>query len=144
MSLILITSFWKVAPLLIFVLLGNLALLGFFFFYIYCHQFSLKLMWQKIGWHRSLRCSKYCFEISCIFLELQWFYISLCFFLLIYFLPSSLAMDFVSQEQGEMTMLYDLFFAFLQTENYKEAKKIIEVRFLLQYSNQFFSLLGWV
>ncbi|XP_036291062.1 leucine-rich PPR motif-containing protein, mitochondrial isoform X5 [Pipistrellus kuhlii] len=36
------------------------------------------------------------------------------------------AMDFVSQEQGEMTMLYDLFFAFLQTENYKEAKKIIE------------------
>ncbi|XP_066123121.1 leucine-rich PPR motif-containing protein, mitochondrial [Saccopteryx bilineata] len=36
------------------------------------------------------------------------------------------AMDFVSQEQGEMTMLYDLFFAFLQTGNYKEAKKIIE------------------
>jgi leucine-rich PPR motif-containing protein len=36
-------------------------------------------------------------------------------------------MDFVSQEQGEMTMLYDLFFAFLQTGNYKEAKKIIEV-----------------
>ncbi|XP_021568044.1 leucine-rich PPR motif-containing protein, mitochondrial [Carlito syrichta] len=36
------------------------------------------------------------------------------------------AMDFVSQEQGEMTMLYDLFFAFLQTRNYKEAKKIIE------------------
>ncbi|XP_076990230.1 leucine-rich PPR motif-containing protein, mitochondrial [Tamandua tetradactyla] len=35
-------------------------------------------------------------------------------------------MDFVSQEQGEMTMLYDLFFAFLQTGNYKEAKKIIE------------------
>ncbi|OWK10375.1 hypothetical protein Celaphus_00005650, partial [Cervus elaphus hippelaphus] len=34
-------------------------------------------------------------------------------------------MDFVSQEQGEMTMLYDLFFAFLQTGNYKEAKKII-------------------
>lgn len=25
-------------------------------------------------------------------------------------------MDFVSQEQGEMTMLYDLFFAFLQTK----------------------------
>ncbi|XP_059104392.1 leucine-rich PPR motif-containing protein, mitochondrial [Peromyscus eremicus] len=36
------------------------------------------------------------------------------------------AMDYVSQEQGEMTMLYDLFFAFLQTGNYKEAKKIIE------------------
>uniref|UniRef100_A0A7N9CI48 Leucine-rich PPR motif-containing protein, mitochondrial n=1 Tax=Macaca fascicularis TaxID=9541 RepID=A0A7N9CI48_MACFA len=36
------------------------------------------------------------------------------------------AMDFVSQEQGEMVMLYDLFFAFLQTGNYKEAKKIIE------------------
>lgn len=36
-------------------------------------------------------------------------------------------MDFVSQEQGEMTMLYDLFFAFLQTGNDKEAKKIIEV-----------------
>ncbi|XP_037662486.1 leucine-rich PPR motif-containing protein, mitochondrial [Choloepus didactylus] len=36
------------------------------------------------------------------------------------------AMDFVSQEQGEMTMFYDLFFAFLQTGNYKEAKKIIE------------------
>ncbi|EGW03195.1 leucine-rich PPR motif-containing protein, mitochondrial [Cricetulus griseus] len=36
------------------------------------------------------------------------------------------AMDFVSHEQGEMTMLYDLFFAFLQTGNYKEAKKIIE------------------
>ncbi|ELW47293.1 Leucine-rich PPR motif-containing protein, mitochondrial [Tupaia chinensis] len=40
------------------------------------------------------------------------------------------AMDFVSQEQGEMTMLYDLFFAFLQTGNYKEAKKIIEVETL--------------
>ncbi|XP_020856902.1 leucine-rich PPR motif-containing protein, mitochondrial isoform X1 [Phascolarctos cinereus] len=36
------------------------------------------------------------------------------------------AMDFVSQEQGEMTMLYALFFAFMQTGNYKEAKKIIE------------------
>ncbi|KAH0515163.1 Leucine-rich PPR motif-containing protein, mitochondrial [Microtus ochrogaster] len=40
------------------------------------------------------------------------------------------AMDFVSQEQGEMTMLYDLFFAFLQTGNHKEAKKIIEVETL--------------
>ncbi|XP_069464560.1 leucine-rich PPR motif-containing protein, mitochondrial [Ambystoma mexicanum] len=36
------------------------------------------------------------------------------------------AMDFVSQERGEMTMMYDLFFAFLQTSKYKEAKKIIE------------------
>nr|XP_006138247.1 leucine-rich PPR motif-containing protein, mitochondrial-like [Pelodiscus sinensis] len=36
------------------------------------------------------------------------------------------AMDFVSQERGEMTMLYDLFFAFLNTGKYKEAKKIIE------------------
>ncbi|KAH0622753.1 hypothetical protein JD844_025357 [Phrynosoma platyrhinos] len=37
------------------------------------------------------------------------------------------AMDFVSQERGEMTMLYDLFFAFLSTGKYKEARKIIEV-----------------
>uniref|UniRef100_A0ACB8GAW6 Uncharacterized protein n=1 Tax=Sphaerodactylus townsendi TaxID=933632 RepID=A0ACB8GAW6_9SAUR len=37
-------------------------------------------------------------------------------------------MDFVSQEKGEMMMLYDLFFAFLNTGKYKEAKKIIEVR----------------
>ncbi|XP_041866197.1 leucine-rich PPR motif-containing protein, mitochondrial [Melanotaenia boesemani] len=36
------------------------------------------------------------------------------------------AMDFVSQEQGEMIMLYDLFFAFLHTGRYREAKKIIE------------------
>ncbi|KAK2824504.1 hypothetical protein Q5P01_021679 [Channa striata] len=36
------------------------------------------------------------------------------------------AMDFVSQERGEMTMLYDLFFAFLQTGRYREARKIIE------------------
>uniref|UniRef100_A0A8C9W1I5 Leucine rich pentatricopeptide repeat containing n=1 Tax=Scleropages formosus TaxID=113540 RepID=A0A8C9W1I5_SCLFO len=36
------------------------------------------------------------------------------------------AMDFVSQERGEMTMLYDLLFAFLQTGRYKEAHKIIE------------------
>ncbi|CAM4552588.1 leucine-rich PPR motif-containing protein, mitochondrial [Caretta caretta] len=36
------------------------------------------------------------------------------------------AMDFVSQERGEMTMLYDIFFAFLNTGKYKEAKKIIE------------------
>ncbi|XP_077470216.1 leucine-rich PPR motif-containing protein, mitochondrial [Stigmatopora argus] len=36
------------------------------------------------------------------------------------------AMDIVSQERGEMTMLYDLFFAFLQTGRYREARKIIE------------------
>ncbi|XP_005727369.1 leucine-rich PPR motif-containing protein, mitochondrial isoform X1 [Pundamilia nyererei] len=36
------------------------------------------------------------------------------------------AMDFVSQERGEMAMLYDLFFAFLQTGRYREARKIIE------------------
>ncbi|GCB74329.1 hypothetical protein scyTo_0003418 [Scyliorhinus torazame] len=36
------------------------------------------------------------------------------------------AMDFVNQERGEMTMLYDLFFAFLQSGKYKEARKIIE------------------
>ncbi|XP_028324198.1 leucine-rich PPR motif-containing protein, mitochondrial [Gouania willdenowi] len=35
-------------------------------------------------------------------------------------------MDFVSQERGEMTMLYDLFFAFVQTGRYREARKIIE------------------
>lgn len=40
---------------------------------------------------------------------------------------SSPAMDFVSQERGEMTMLYDLFFAFLQSGRYREARKIIEV-----------------
>uniref|UniRef100_A0A8C7RXD9 Leucine-rich pentatricopeptide repeat containing n=1 Tax=Oncorhynchus mykiss TaxID=8022 RepID=A0A8C7RXD9_ONCMY len=36
------------------------------------------------------------------------------------------AMDFVSQERGEMTMLYDLFFAFMQTGRHREARKIIE------------------
>ncbi|XP_053188703.1 leucine-rich PPR motif-containing protein, mitochondrial [Scomber japonicus] len=36
------------------------------------------------------------------------------------------AMDVVSQERGEMTMLYDLFFAFLQTGRFREARKIIE------------------
>uniref|UniRef100_A0A4W4ET99 Pentacotripeptide-repeat region of PRORP domain-containing protein n=1 Tax=Electrophorus electricus TaxID=8005 RepID=A0A4W4ET99_ELEEL len=36
------------------------------------------------------------------------------------------AMDFVSQQRGEMTVLYDLFFAFLQTGRYREARKIIE------------------
>lgn len=37
-------------------------------------------------------------------------------------------MDFVSQTRGEMTMLYDLFFAFLQTGRYREARKIVEVK----------------
>ncbi|KAM3863077.1 LOW QUALITY PROTEIN: leucine-rich PPR motif-containing protein, mitochondrial [Diretmus argenteus] len=36
------------------------------------------------------------------------------------------AMDFVSQERGEMTMLYDLYFAFMQTGRFREARKIIE------------------
>ncbi|XP_074845717.1 leucine-rich PPR motif-containing protein, mitochondrial isoform X2 [Carettochelys insculpta] len=36
------------------------------------------------------------------------------------------AMDFVTAERGERVMLYDLFFAFLNTGKYKEAKKIIE------------------
>ncbi|XP_056094370.1 leucine-rich PPR motif-containing protein, mitochondrial [Rhinichthys klamathensis goyatoka] len=35
-------------------------------------------------------------------------------------------MEFSSHERGEMMMLYDLFFAFLQTGRYKEARKIIE------------------
>ncbi|XP_054655243.1 leucine-rich PPR motif-containing protein, mitochondrial isoform X2 [Dunckerocampus dactyliophorus] len=36
------------------------------------------------------------------------------------------AMDVVSQERGEMTMLYYLLFAFLQTGRYREARKIVE------------------
>ncbi|KAJ3610654.1 hypothetical protein NHX12_022746, partial [Muraenolepis orangiensis] len=36
------------------------------------------------------------------------------------------AMDFVSQERGEMAMLYDLYFAFMQTNRFREARKIIE------------------
>ncbi|XP_051504192.1 leucine-rich PPR motif-containing protein, mitochondrial-like [Myxocyprinus asiaticus] len=35
-------------------------------------------------------------------------------------------MGFLSQERGEMMMLYDLYFAFLQMGRYKEARKIIE------------------
>lgn len=38
-------------------------------------------------------------------------------------------MDFVGQKQGEMSMLYVLFFAFLQTGRYREARKIIEVKY---------------
>lgn len=44
-------------------------------------------------------------------------------------------MEFLSQERGEMMMLYDLYFAFLQTGRYKEARKIIEVGLLLLCSN---------
>ncbi|XP_047458532.1 leucine-rich PPR motif-containing protein, mitochondrial [Mugil cephalus] len=36
------------------------------------------------------------------------------------------AMDMVSHSLGEMAMLYELFFAFLQTGRYREAQKIIE------------------
>uniref|UniRef100_A0A8B9D852 Leucine rich pentatricopeptide repeat containing n=1 Tax=Anser cygnoides TaxID=8845 RepID=A0A8B9D852_ANSCY len=34
--------------------------------------------------------------------------------------------DFVSREYGDMMALYDLFFAFLQTGKYREARKVIE------------------
>uniref|UniRef100_A0A663LNX6 Leucine rich pentatricopeptide repeat containing n=1 Tax=Athene cunicularia TaxID=194338 RepID=A0A663LNX6_ATHCN len=34
--------------------------------------------------------------------------------------------DFISSEYGDMMALYDLFFAFLQTGKYKEARKVIE------------------
>ncbi|KAJ7341149.1 hypothetical protein JRQ81_004937 [Phrynocephalus forsythii] len=37
------------------------------------------------------------------------------------------AVDFINQERGQMTMLYELFFAFMSTGKYKEAKKIIEL-----------------
>ncbi|OXB77950.1 UNVERIFIED_CONTAM: hypothetical protein H355_003173, partial [Colinus virginianus] len=37
--------------------------------------------------------------------------------------------DFISSEYGDMMALYDLFFAFLQTGKYKEARKVIEVAF---------------
>ncbi|KAF4798685.1 Leucine-rich PPR motif-containing protein, mitochondrial [Turdus rufiventris] len=40
--------------------------------------------------------------------------------------------DFVSREYGDMMALYDLFFAFLQTGKYKEAKKVIEMETLEQ------------
>ncbi|KAL8185303.1 UNVERIFIED_CONTAM: hypothetical protein K2H54_045511 [Gekko kuhli] len=46
------------------------------------------------------------------------------------------AMDFMSQERGEMLMLYDLFFAFLNTGKYKEAKKIIELTYLSSLSGK--------
>ncbi|RMC12471.1 hypothetical protein DUI87_09988 [Hirundo rustica rustica] len=40
--------------------------------------------------------------------------------------------DFISREYGDMMALYDLFFAFLQTGKYKEAKKVIEMEVLEQ------------
>ncbi len=43
--------------------------------------------------------------------------------------------EFLSQERGEMMMLYDLYFAFLHTGRYKEARKVIEVGLLLLCSN---------
>lgn len=56
-------------------------------------------------------------------------------------LSFSSAMDFVSQERGEMTMLYDLLFGFLQTGRYREARKIIEVTLCLYWKVLF--LLDW-
>lgn len=38
-----------------------------------------------------------------------------------------LVSDFISREYGDMMALYDLFFAFLQTGKYREARKVIEV-----------------
>ncbi|XP_037553415.1 leucine-rich PPR motif-containing protein, mitochondrial [Nematolebias whitei] len=47
------------------------------------------------------------------------------------------AMDCISHEVGEMTMLYYLFFAFLQTGRYREARKIIETPGLRAKSGSF-------
>lgn len=55
-------------------------------------------------------------------------YFDHCSFLLVCVCVCFSAMDFVSQKRGEMTMLYHLFFAFLQTGRYREARKIIEVK----------------
>ncbi|NXH47700.1 LPPRC protein, partial [Dicaeum eximium] len=44
--------------------------------------------------------------------------------------------DFVSGEYGDMMALYDLFFAFLQTGKYKEAKKVIETPGLRAHSGR--------
>ncbi|XP_056326480.1 leucine-rich PPR motif-containing protein, mitochondrial [Danio aesculapii] len=45
-------------------------------------------------------------------------------------------MEFLTLERGEMMMLYDLFFAFLQTGRNKEARKIIETPGLRARSNR--------
>ncbi|NWY38918.1 LPPRC protein, partial [Sylvia atricapilla] len=44
--------------------------------------------------------------------------------------------DFISREYGDMMALYDLFFAFLQTGKYKEAKKVIETPGLRAHSGR--------
>ncbi|NXL30283.1 LPPRC protein, partial [Glaucidium brasilianum] len=44
--------------------------------------------------------------------------------------------DFISSEYGDMMALYDLFFAFLQTEKYKEARKVIETPGLRAHSGR--------
>ncbi|NXD21148.1 LPPRC protein, partial [Spelaeornis formosus] len=44
--------------------------------------------------------------------------------------------DFISREYGDMMALYDLFFAFLHTGKYKEAKKVIETPGLRAHSGR--------
>ncbi|XP_068014960.1 leucine-rich PPR motif-containing protein, mitochondrial isoform X2 [Melanerpes formicivorus] len=44
--------------------------------------------------------------------------------------------DFISREYGDMMALYDLFFAFLQTGKYKEARKVIETLGLRAHSGR--------
>ncbi|XP_065609832.1 leucine-rich PPR motif-containing protein, mitochondrial [Cyrtonyx montezumae] len=44
--------------------------------------------------------------------------------------------DFISSEYGDMMALYDLFFAFLQTRKYKEARKVIETPGLRAHSGR--------
>ncbi|XP_041907774.1 leucine-rich PPR motif-containing protein, mitochondrial isoform X2 [Corvus kubaryi] len=44
--------------------------------------------------------------------------------------------DFISREYGDMMALYDLFFAFLQTGKYKEARKVIETPGLRAHSGR--------
>lgn len=65
--------------------------------------------------------------VVCLFTLQAFFFIDDLFLDLSVSPSFSSAMDFVSQTRGEMTMLYDLFFAFLQTGRYREARKIIEV-----------------
>ncbi|XP_032845349.2 leucine-rich PPR motif-containing protein, mitochondrial isoform X2 [Tyto alba] len=45
--------------------------------------------------------------------------------------------DFISSEYGDMMALYDLFFAFLQTGKYKEARRVIETPGLRAHSGRF-------
>ncbi|NXI45233.1 LPPRC protein, partial [Galbula dea] len=44
--------------------------------------------------------------------------------------------EFISREYGDMMALYDLFFAFLQTGKYKEARKVIETPGLRAHSGR--------